>query len=256
LLIEEEVHLDLMLYLLIILTTFLTHIQAFYRKTSGYYHLEFYDYFNHETTTLEINNWRYRETLFTNTLHFVPKLKANVNYTFKVNNMDVFPKLKYIYPYQNIKSNCKLSDNGNLIYPNSSIEICYSNYFYETEHRLNIIGNFVQYPNHECNKLIVYVDEIPYKILGTNFHKKMNLLKGYHTFYVKIINCGNLPIANAPSIGNGYNSTRYLFMWIEQKYKTTELPISINIKHRENESNVVVDNINIADIFTVFKKAY
>ena len=245
-----------MLYLLVIFTTFLTNILAFYPKTSGYYHLEFNDYFNDEIVALQINNHSFRETLFTNTLHFAPKLTAHVNYTFKVNNIDVFPKLKYINLNRNIKSSCNLSDNDRLIYPNSSLSMCYSNYIWKSEHTLNIIGNFVQYPNNECSNLILYVDNIPYKIFENNFHKKIDLLKGYHTLFVKIVNCGNLPIANAPSIGKGYSSTRYLFIWIEQKYKTTELPMYINIKHRENVSDVSYNKINLADIFTIFKKAY
>ena len=128
--------------------------------------------------------------------------------------------------------------------------ICNSEYYYHKNHKLNVIGNFVQFPNHDCNRITLYINKLSYTIETTSFHKTVYLPKGLHVIQISIFNCHNLPIANIPSIGNGYNSTRYLFTWLKDETKNTDIKLNnqtsfkiekpINYTNNENYNKILL----------------
>ena len=112
------------MYLFLIFSLFMFNVSAFYPYKTGYYYLKYNNFDNLYKTSypLEINNNRYRETIFKDSMHFASKFRKFVNYTFQVNNLPIYPEIVYIEPLKIINNQCLLSNKDILIFPNKSMD--------------------------------------------------------------------------------------------------------------------------------------
>jgi len=197
--------------------------------TSHYIHDSSYYYIQAKKSTLyknidciSINGYRYRESIFSGTnIHLILFLKKN-NYIIETCNRKNIEISIHKIDGTFLVSDCNLNKD-HLIYPNKTEYICSLQYKSEKKHILNIIGNFYTYGGNKYKILLINKHNV--EIIHTNsFYKQYTLTKGEYTFSIHILNKNSKPICNCPSIGNGYNNTKYLVGWIHNNDLYNKLP--------------------------------
>lgn len=163
---------------------------------------------------LTINDIKYRETSIPPNFNGVFALEMDRgSYYFNANNLSLKTFNKYeILPVQNDYNN-KIINNSTLV-----------NYNYSCikSHKLHIAYQIVLYPCNKCTSInkpniSLVIDNIVYNTPvqnnGYSVYKNITLPRGQHT--VKIISNSNTNWCSILSKGDGFESARHLYSWIE-----------------------------------------
>lgn len=211
-------------------------------KKEGLYHININNDY-HDIMT--INGIRYREGIHYNNIDILMYLKKGIYNISTLHN--THNSINVIYKRGNLKkSNCILRSNT-LIKPYSDKEICSLTYYYHKKHTIELFGNFnfknfYLKNNSNINKLNILTNNQNLKFpsnMGYNtFHHKFNLDKGFHQFKIIYNNLNNNYYCNCPSIGTGFEYTKY-FNGIIIDQEDDNKP---NITNMDIKENILLSN--------------
>ena len=181
---------------------------------------------NLNTTSMLINNIKYRETSIPNNFNGITALELKPGeYNLKMNHNNTNLQWLIFTDYEKIMQS---QHNLNDIIINNSTLVSYK-YYSNNNHILHLAYQIVLPKQNSTIQFTLNIDGNEFNTESNNgfsIYKNISLLKGYHN--IKIISKSSSNWCSCPSYKNGFYNGRYFYAWIN---KINENPITINNKY-------------------------